>query len=122
MGQEFDIDKLQIKILFALLFSTIISIYVGVNYSAIQGYYVFTAFFVLIGFSLIITNFEMVKSKLEISSPKIVHLIIYAVSLVILSSIFNDNLEYPLLPSIGLSIVCLMFVNWTYYSLEPYRG
>ena len=122
MGQEFDIDKLQIRILFALLFSTIISIYVGVNYSAIQGYYVFTAFFVLIGFSLIITNFEMVKSKLEISSPKIVHLIIYAVSLVILSSIFNDNLEYPLLPSIGLSIVCLMFVNWTYYSLEPYRG
>tara|TARA_B100000287_G_scaffold133360_1_gene125389 strand:+ start:2036 stop:2404 length:369 start_codon:yes stop_codon:yes gene_type:complete len=122
MGQEFDIDKLQIRILFALLFSTIISIYVGINYSAMQGYYVFTAFFVLIGFSLIITNFEMVKSKLEISSPKIVHLIIYAVSLVILSSIFNDNLEYPLLPSIGLSIVCLMFVNWTYYSLEPYRG
>ena len=122
MGQEFDIDKLQIKILFALLFSTIISIYVGVNYSVIQGYYVFTAFFVLTGFSLIITNFEMVKSKLEISSPKIVHLIIYTVSLVILSSIFNNNLEYPLLSSIGLSIVCLMFVNWVYYSLEPYRG
>ena len=122
MGQEFDIDKLQIRILFALLFSTIISIYIGVNYSAMQGYYIFTAFFVLIGLSLIITNFETVKSKLEISSSKIVHLIIYAVSLAILSSIFNENLEYPLLSSIGLSIVCLMFVNWVYYSLEPLRG
>ncbi len=122
MGQEFDIDKIQIRILFALLFSTIISIYVGVNYSAMQGYYLFTVLFVLIGLSLIITNFEIVKSKLEISSPKIAHLLIYTVSLVILSSIFTDNLEYPLLSSIGLSVVCLMFVNWVYYSLEPYRG
>ena len=122
MGQEFDINKIQIRILFALLFSTIISIYVGMNYSAMQGYYVFSALFVVIGLFLIFSNFEMVRSKLEISSPKIAHLFVYSVSLFAASSVFNTNLGFPLLSSIALSIVCLMFVNWVYDSLEPLRG
>ena len=122
MGQDFDINKIQIKILFALLFSTIISLYVGTNYSAIQGYYVFSSLFIIIGLFLIFSNFEIVKSKLEITSPKIAHLFIYAASLPVLSTIFNDNFAFPLSSSIALSVVCLMFVNWVYYSLEPLRG
>ena len=122
MGQEFDIGKIEIRILFALFFSIITSLFVGLNYSAIQGYYVFVLLFILISMFLIFSNFEMVKSKLEISSPKIAHSLVFLASTFILSIIFKNNLGFPLMPSIGLSIVCFFFVNWVYYSLEPLRG
>ncbi len=122
MRQDFDINKIQIRILFALFLSTLISLYVGINYSAMQGYYVFAALFVVIGLFLAFSNYEIVKSKLKINYSKIAHLLIYGVSLFVLSTVFNDNLSFPLSSSIALSVVCLLFVNWVYYSLEPLRG
>lgn len=122
MGQESEIAKIQFRILFALLFSITASFFVGLNYSPIQGYYVFAISFILISVFLTLSNFEMVRSKLEISSPKFLHLLVLLVSIFILSTLLNNNLGFPLLPSIGLSIVCFMFVNWVYYSLEPLRG
>ena len=122
MRQNIEINKIQIRILFALLFSSIISLYVGVNYSSMQGYYAFALLFILIALYLVFSNFEMVKNKLEITSFKIAHIFLYLLSIFILSTVFNDNLEFPLLSSIGLSIVCLLFINWVYYLLEPLRG
>lgn len=122
MGQESEIAKIQFRILFALLFSITASFFVGLNYSPIQGYYVFAISFIMISVFLTLSNFEMVRSKLEISSPKFLHLLVLLVSIFILSTLLNNNLGFPLLPSIGLSIVCFMFVNWVYYSLEPLRG
>ena len=122
MGEEIYINKIQNRILYSLCFSIIMSLIVGLNYTLIQGYYVFVILFLLISLTLVLSNLELVKLKLEITTSKLMYLFVGVISFIIISLLFNTNLGYPLIPSMGLSILCLLFFNWVYYSLEPLRG
>ncbi len=122
MGEEIFTKKIQNRILFGLFFSILISFVIGINFSPIEGYYVFAILFILLSLALIISNLELVKMKLEISSFKFIYLFLGILFFVIISFLFNSNLGYPMGPSMFLSLCCVLFFNWIYYSLEPMRG
>ena len=71
---------------------------------------------------LVISNLELMKTNLEISAAKILYVIVFILSVFVSTSIFNNNLGFPLMPSLGLSVACFLFDSWVYYSLEPLRG
>ena len=122
MGEVIDVNKIQNRIFLTLILSILASIYVGLNYTLIQGYYLFWILFVVASSVLIISNSSMMKTNLAISSSKVLYVIVFILCTLVSTTIFSNNLGFPLMPSIGLSVVCFLFVSWTYYSLEPLRG
>ena len=122
MGEVIDVNKIQNRIFLTLILSILASIYVGLNYTLIQGYYLFAILFVGASSVLIISNSGMMKTNLEISSSKVLYAIVFILCTLVSTTIFSNNWGFPLMPSIGLSVVCFLFVSWTYYSLEPLRG
>ena len=122
MGEVIDINKIQNRIFLTLILSISASIYVGLNYTLIQGYYLFAILFVGASSVLIISNSSMMKTNLAISSSKVLYVIVFILCTLVSTTIFSNNWGFPLMPSVGLSVVCFLFVSWTYYSLEPLRG
>ncbi|RAH14100.1 MAG: hypothetical protein CMB56_006640 [Methanobacteriota archaeon] len=122
MGEEVVIRKIQNRILSGLLFSVLAAFIVGINFSPIEGYYVFAVLFILISLTMVISNLELIKVKLEFSSFKFIYLFLGLLFFILVSFLFSNNLGYPLGPSMILSLLCLLFFNWVYYSLEPMRG
>lgn len=122
MGEVIDVNKIQNRIFLTLILSILASIYVGLNYSLIQGYYLFAILFVGTASVLMISNSSMMKTNLEISSSKVLYVIVFILSTLVSTSIFNNTWGFPLMPSLGLSVVCFLFISWSYYSLEPLRG
>ena len=122
MSEQSTINNIQKWILQLLILSALISLFVGINMSPMEGYYVFTVLVALISLTLILINFEIFKSKLDLNSKKIAHALINIIGIIIFTSLFHNNLNFPLIPSLGLSVIFLLFVNWVYYTLEPLRG
>ncbi|MAS62084.1 MAG: hypothetical protein CMA34_00165 [Euryarchaeota archaeon] len=122
MGEVIDVNKIQNRIFLTLILSILASIYVGLNYTLVQGYYLFAILFLGSSSVLMISNLSVVKTNLEISSSKVLYVIVFILCTLVSTSIFSNNWGFPLMPSIGLSVVCFLFVSWTYYSLEPLRG
>ena len=122
MGEVIDVSKIQNRIFLTLILSILTSIYVGLNYTLIQGYYLFAILFLGLVAFLVISNLELMKTNLEISASKVLYVIVFILSVFVSTSIFNNNWGFPLMPSLGLSVICFLFVSWVYYSLEPLRG
>tara|TARA_B100000700_G_C14793702_1_gene737152 strand:+ start:548 stop:916 length:369 start_codon:yes stop_codon:yes gene_type:complete len=122
MGEVIDVSKIQNRIFLTLILSVLTSIYVGLNYTLIQGYYLFAILFLGLVAFLVISNLELMKTNLEISASKVLYVIVFILSVFVSTSIFNNNWGFPLMPSLGLSVICFLFVSWVYYSLEPLRG
>ncbi|MBJ99503.1 MAG: hypothetical protein CMB48_00620 [Euryarchaeota archaeon] len=122
MGEVIDVSKTQNRIFLTLILSILASIYVGLNYTLIQGYYLFAILFLGGSAVLMISNLEIMKTNLEFSASKVLYVIVFILSIFVSTSVFNNNWGFPLMPSIGLSVICFLFVSWVYYSLEPLRG
>ena len=46
MGEVIDVNKIQNRIFLTLILSILASIYVGLNYTLVQGYYLFAILFI----------------------------------------------------------------------------
>ena len=68
MGEVIDVNKIQNRIFLTLILSILASIYVGLNYTLVQGYYLFAILFLGSSSVLMISNLSVVKTNLEISS------------------------------------------------------
>ena len=109
------------RMYYLLLTEVILSLIVANIYTQMTGFYTFTALFLSTVLLIALNNIKTLDASLGISSSRLRSWFVFLLSSVALAFVFENVLEFPSGPSIGLAVSIMLYVYWTHYSLEPLR-
>ena len=86
------------------------------------GFYAFSGGLLLIAITLSLMNFDIVKEALDLTPMRVASWLIFVVSVIVISVIYANKFDFPLLPAIFVSLLSSGYIFHTWYTLEPRKG
>lgn len=98
------------------------SLVIAYIFTAMTGFYAFTAFFLTTVVLIALNNRSMLDVAMNVSAGRIGTWILFVLSSIGLTSVFTNSMDFPFAASLALSVSLMLYVYWTHYSLEPQRA
>jgi len=98
------------------------SLAVAYTFTAMAGFYTFTTLFLATVVLTALGNRSTLDASMNVTPGRIGTWIVFMLSSGLLTSVLTNTLDFPLAGSLATSVLIMLYVYWTHYSLEPQRA